>query len=212
MRLELHIFCLRPPRPPARLGHASAGSTCRAGLQGDRGRRREKSSIHWFTPQMTAMAGAEPIPSQETRASSRSPAQNERDLPSIGSLLKCYNSWSWAILKPGARNFICVSHVGGRYPSIWTIFYCLPSFRSRDGSTDEKMQEEFGAGWLQETQTAINCPLLQITLPFIYFFQETEYKAISLRVLGWLMVVSSAHLLLLFCWDQVSNSCPCIRG
>uniref|UniRef100_A0A5F9DEY9 NFE2 like bZIP transcription factor 2 n=1 Tax=Oryctolagus cuniculus TaxID=9986 RepID=A0A5F9DEY9_RABIT len=53
------------------------------------------------------------------------------------------------------------------------------------GSTDEKMQEEFEAGWLQETQTAINCPLLQITLPFIFFFQETEHKDMDLIDILW---------------------------
>lgn len=37
----------------------------------------------------------------------------------------CYNSQGWAVLKPGSRNSIWFSHMGGRGPRIWAIIWCL---------------------------------------------------------------------------------------
>lgn len=51
---------------------------------------------------------------------------------SAGSLPNDHNGWGCVRPKPGARNPIYISHVGGRGLSMWAIFHCLPRCISRE--------------------------------------------------------------------------------
>ena len=69
--------------------------SCRI-IDRERERQRERSSTHWFTPQMASVAGARLIGSQEPGASSRSPTrvQGPKDLDHL-PLLSQAMAESW---------------------------------------------------------------------------------------------------------------------
>ena len=97
-------------------------------IDSERQRQRERSSLHWFTPQMATMAGAVPMQSQEQGASLWSPIWVQG--PSTWAILHCHSGMQQrAGLEEEQLGLEPSAHMECRHCSKWATALALEFYQ-----------------------------------------------------------------------------------